>query len=135
MVTEYGEPPAVASSPLAICRDVVLNWKALPHRPFVPPETLLHETRTADAGTVEHDAKFAVDAATESVQVLNMLPPLVVQLTVAGELPGKLPRSGSVAVKLMVLGAATALFIEMGASGASGVVMRIGVTDFFCAAA
>jgi len=114
---------------------VVLNWKAPVHSPLVPPATLLHVAVTADAGTVAHDVKFAAEAATVSAQVLAVAPPLVFQLTVAAELPGKLPRSGSVAVKLIVAGATAWLLMVVTDSGITMASVRIGTSVFFCAAA
>ena len=74
----------------------------------LPPETVaeLQATVTADAGTVPHPEKDVPTACTVSVQLMLLLPPLTAQLTVAGLLPETLPRSGSVAVKVMVLGLA-----------------------------
>ena len=60
------------------------------------------------------------------VQVLKLLPPDVIQLTVAAELPDTPPRSGSVAVKLIVLGLAeTALkVVAIGMTMFDGATMR-----------
>jgi hypothetical protein len=71
-----------------------------------------HVTVTADLGTVAQPVKDAGFACTFKFQVLAADPPVVVQLTVAAELPDTLPKSGSVAVKLMVPGfAVTALIL------------------------
>ncbi|MBI3665745.1 MAG: hypothetical protein HY236_05875 [Acidobacteria bacterium] len=63
-------------------------------------------TVTAETGTVAHPEKSELPASTESVQLLALLPPLTDQVTVAGLLPVTLPRSGSVAVKVIVPGLA-----------------------------
>jgi hypothetical protein len=89
-----------------------------------------HVTVTADLGTVAQPVKDAGFACTFKFQVLAADPPVVVQLTVAAELPDTLPKSGSVAVKLMVPGfAVTALILV-----AIGKIL-FGTTTlaFFCA--
>ena len=112
MVTEYDLPMPVASLPLATCCPAVESAKPEPpvQAPPVPPATPVHIAVTADVGTVAQLAKVAAAACTFKVQVLAAAPPDVVQLTVAEELPVNGPRSGSVAVKLIVAGlAVTAL--------------------------
>jgi hypothetical protein len=74
--------------------------------PAVPPVTLPQVTVTAEVGTVAQLVNEAVPAWTFKFQVLPVEPFEVVQLTVDAELPATLPRSGSVAVKLIVPGAA-----------------------------
>lgn len=74
--------------------------------PAVPPVTLPQVTVTAEVGTVAQLVKEAAPAWTFKFQVLPVEPFEVVQLTVDAELPATLPRSGSVAVKLIVPGAA-----------------------------
>ena len=91
--------------------------------PAVPPVTLLHVTVTADVGTVAQLVNEAVPAWTFKFQVLLAEPLEVVQLTVDAELPATLPRSGSVAVKLIVPGLAVTDASEVAARGpASGVL-------------
>jgi hypothetical protein len=61
---------------------------------------------TADTGTVPQLAKDAAAAWTFRVHILPPAPPDVVQLIVAAEFPDTVPRSGSVAVNLIVPGLA-----------------------------
>ncbi|MGI8989688.1 MAG: hypothetical protein ACR2I2_08900 [Bryobacteraceae bacterium] len=105
-MTEYGSLAPETSAPLATCCPVVESVTAGPHAPAVPPVTLPHVTVTADVGTVAQLVNDVAAACTCKVQVLLLAPLDVVQLTVAAELPGTLPRLGSVAVKLIVLGLA-----------------------------
>jgi hypothetical protein len=68
----------------------------------------------ADLGTVPQLVKDAAAARTFKFQVLDAKPLLVVQLTVAEVFPATVPRSGSVAVKLIVPGVAvTALIVVL----------------------
>ena len=100
----------VDSLPLAICCPAPVNVKPPPQVPALPPVTPPHVTVTADLGTVAQPVKDAATAFTFKFQVFAAVPLDVVQLTVAAELPDTLPKSGSVAVKLMVPGlAVTAL--------------------------
>jgi hypothetical protein len=92
--------------PLAICCPVVDNVIAEPQTPELPPVTLLQLAVTAELGTVLQPLKFADPDLTFKVHVLELDPLEVVQLTVDVALPGTLPRSGSVEVKLIVLGVA-----------------------------
>jgi hypothetical protein len=66
----------------------------------------VHVTRTADLGTVAQFVKDVAAASTFKFQVLATAPPDVVQLTVAPEFPATDPKSGSVAVKVMLAGRA-----------------------------
>jgi hypothetical protein len=67
---------------------------------------------TADLGTVAQPVKDAGFACNFKFQVFAAVPLDVVQLTVAAELADTLPKSGSVAVKLIVPGlAVTALMV------------------------
>jgi hypothetical protein len=75
-----------------------------PHTGPLPPVMLLQVTVTAEVGTVAQPANDAAEACTFRVHVLPTAPPDVVQLTVAADDPATLPKSGSVAVKLIVLG-------------------------------
>ena len=60
---------------------------------------------TAEAGMVVHpEENVEVPAATVSVQLLVVAPPLSLNTTEAAADPEKVPRSGSVAEKLMELG-------------------------------
>ena len=77
--------------------------------PELPPVTLLHVTVTADAGTVLQPVNEAPAAFTLRFQVLLLDPLVVVQSTVEAALPETFPRSGSLAVKLIVLGVAVTL--------------------------
>ena len=77
-----------------------------PQAPALPPVMLEHVTLTAEVGTVAQLVKEAADACIFNVHVLPEAPPEVIQLTVADELAATDPRSGSVAVKLMVPGLA-----------------------------
>jgi len=64
-------------------------------------------TVTAEAGAVAHPVNDAPPACTLSVQFCLLSWPLrMLQVTVLVELPATLPRSGSVAEKLMVAGVA-----------------------------
>jgi hypothetical protein len=109
-VTEYALPAPAASLPLATCCPAPDNVIAPPQTPAVPPATPVHVTRTADLGTVAQFVKDAAPASTFKFQVLPAAPPDVVQLTVAAEFPATDPRSGSVAVKLIVAGLAESAF-------------------------
>jgi hypothetical protein len=85
---------------------------AEPQLPGLPSTTLVQVAVTADAGTVEQLANDEEAACTVKVQVAPGDPPDVVQLIVAAALPETAPESGSVAVKLIVLGVAeTALIV------------------------
>jgi hypothetical protein len=109
IVTEYDLRAAPFDSlPLAICCAAVESAKPeLPvQAPPLPPATPVHCAVTADVGTVAQLAKVAAAACTLRVQVLLLDPPDVVQLIVAAELPVTAPESGSVDVKLIVLGLA-----------------------------
>ena len=77
--------------------------------PELPPVTLLQVTVTAEAGTVAQPVNDAAAACTLRFHVLLVDPPEVVQLMVEEALPETLPRSGSVAVKLIVPGLAVGL--------------------------
>ena len=111
-MTEYGLLAPLASFPLATCCAEVDNPTDEPHVPPLPPVTLLHVTWTADVGTVEQLVKDAAEACTLKFQVLPPDPPDVIQLIVAPELPDTAAESGSMAVKLIVLGLAeTALMV------------------------
>lgn len=100
------------SLPLATCCPAPDKVMAPPQLPALPPVTLLQVTLTADLGTVAQFVKDAAAACTFKFQVLPAAPPDVVQLTVAAELPDTVPKSGSVAVKLIVPGlAVTALIV------------------------
>lgn len=81
---------------------MIEGWQA----PALPPVTLLHVAVTAETGTVEQFVNELVVACTCRFQVLVGKPAVVVQLTVEAELPETLPRSGSPAVKLIVVGLA-----------------------------
>ena len=105
-VTEYALPEPVASLPLATCCAEVDKGIDPPHTGELPPVMLLQVTVTADVGTVAQLANDAAEACTFRVHVLPAAPPDVVQLTVAADDPATLPKSGSVAVKLIVLGLA-----------------------------
>jgi hypothetical protein len=110
MVTEYDLAAApLASVPLATCCGDVDSGTGLPTQaPLVPPggATPVQVAVTADVGTVAQLAKVAAAACTLRVQVLLLDPLDVVQLIVAAELPVTAPESGSVDVKLIVLGLA-----------------------------
>jgi len=79
---------------------------APPQVPALPPVTPPQVTVIADLGTVAQLVNEAGFPCTFKFQVLAADPPDVVQLTVAAELPATDPRSGSVAVKLIVPGLA-----------------------------
>ena len=118
--------------PLAICCPAPDKLKEPPQAPALPPVTPPHATRTADLGTVPQLVKEAAAADTCNVQVLAAEPPLVVQLTVAAELPATLPKSGSVAVKLMVPGLAV---IALSDVAIGKIRLAAGTTTFgFCSA-
>lgn len=106
MLTEYEVPELADSLPVATCCEAVDKVMAGLQAPAVPPVTLVQVTVTAEVGTVAQLVNEAVAACTFKFQVVAAEPPVVVQLTVDAELPEKLPRSGSVAVKLIVPGAA-----------------------------
>lgn len=74
--------------------------------PPLPPVTPVHFAVTADVGTVAQPVKDVPEACNFKFQVLPVDPPEVVQLIVAAELPDTVKRSGSVAVKLIVVGLA-----------------------------
>jgi hypothetical protein len=86
---------------------------------------------TADVGTVPQLANVAADACTFKVHVLPADPPDVDQLTVADEFPANGPRSGSVAVKLIVAGLAEIALnvVAIGKTRSAGTTMR----PFCCA--
>jgi hypothetical protein len=90
ILTEYGWLAPVDSCPVATCCPLVDKVLAV----------------TAEVGTVAQLVKEPAPAWTFKFQVLPLEPPVVVQLTVDAELPETLPKSGSVAAKLIVLGAA-----------------------------
>jgi hypothetical protein len=104
-----------------------------PQVPLLPPMTPVQVTFTADVGTVGQLVNEAALACTASAQVLFLLPLEVIQLIVAAELPATEPRSGSVAVKLMVLGLAEMALKVVGP--AIGMIMFDGTTTlaFLCA--
>jgi len=106
MLTEYGWLAPLASCPVATCCAAVDKVMAGLQDPELPPVTLLQVAVTAEVGTVAQLVNEAAPAFTFKFQVLPLEPPVVVQLTVDAEFPEKLPRSGSVAVKLIVPGAA-----------------------------
>ena len=111
-VTEYALLLPLASLPLATCWAEVDNGTEPPQVPPLPPLTPVQAAVTADVGTVAQPAKDVPDACTLKLQVLPPDPPDVIQLIVAAELPDTAPKSGSVAVKLIVLGVAeTALIV------------------------
>jgi hypothetical protein len=97
---------AESSLPLATCCAAVDNVTADPHVPFLASVTPVHVAVTAEAGTVKQPLNEAELACTDRVQVLPFEPPVVVQLIVAAEFPDTVSRSGSVDVKLIVLGLA-----------------------------
>ena len=106
MLTEYGAPALADSFPVATCCPAVVKVMAGLQAPEVPPVTLLHVAVTAEVGTVAQPVNEAAPACTFKFQVLPVAPLEVVQLTVDAELPETLTKSGSVAVKLIVPGAA-----------------------------
>lgn len=120
----------VDSLPLATCCEAPDNAMAPPQLPALPPVTPPQVTLIADLGTVAQVAKDAAAACTFKFQVPAADPPDVDQLTVAEELPANDPRSGSVAVKLIVPGlAVTALkVVAIGKTLLAGTTMRA-----FCA--
>jgi hypothetical protein len=116
----------VDSLPLATCCPVPDRVMDPPQVPALPPVTPPQVTLIADLGTVAQFVKDAAAACTFKFQVLPAEPPDVVQLIVAAELPESDPRSGSVAVKLIVPGmAVTALIVvAIGKARLAGTTMR-----------
>jgi hypothetical protein len=98
---------------------------APPQVPALPPATPVQVALTAALGTVAQPVKEAGFACTFKVQVPAADPPDVDQLTVAEELPASDPRSGSVAVKLIVPGLAVIALkvVAMGKARLAGTTM------------
>jgi len=113
------------SLPLATCCEVPDNVMAPPQLPALPPVTPPHVSLIADLGTVAQFVKDAAAACTFKFHVLAADPPDVDQLTVAEELPEADPRSGSVAVKLIVPGLAEMALrvVAMGKARLAGTTM------------
>lgn len=133
MLTEYGAPELADSLPVATCCEAVDKVMAGLQAPAVPPVTLVQVTVTAEVGTVAQLVNAAAPAFTFKFQVLPLEPPVVVQLTVDAELPETLPRSGSVAVKLIVPGAAeTGVRLVAGPAGNPPPFTARATTRDFC---
>lgn len=123
---------AVDSLPLATCLPLVAKVTAGEQAPAFPPDTLLQVTVTAETGTVPQLVKELAAACTFRVQVLPFEPFEVAQLMDAAELPLTLPRSGSVAVKLIVPGLAVTV-PSVAAIGINRLEAGITTLAFCCA--
>ncbi len=88
--------------------------------PMEPPmwftDTFVQLAVTADAGTAVHPENEEETAWTPTVQVLASLPAVRLKETVAMEEPATIPRSGSVAEKLMVAGVALIVVMPVAAT-------------------
>lgn len=129
--TEYDALVVEDSLPLATCTAVVESAKAVAQAPELPPVTLLHDTVTADVGTVAQLVKEVAAACTFRFQVEEVDPLVVFQLTTEAEFPATLPRSGSVEVKLIVLGVAVTV-PRLAANGIT--VSELTIRRDFCCA-
>lgn len=89
---------------------LVVNALAAEHAPVpIDPETFTTDAAvqvavTAETGTVVHPLKVELAAATVTDHDRFVAPPLSWNATVAAELPATVPRSGSIALKLIVAG-------------------------------